>query len=137
MDSATPIIETFKDSKKLELEFDKKKLQLNIELSSLELKFSGKFLNEIDPYSYENSFDKNSLTEIYKNFSIFDSLDDIMNIFVNLIENKEYSFHKNNEEEIKLIFKVNSLTKQEEIILILYKSNKLNKDDIINLCTFV
>ena len=35
MDIAPPIIETLKDSKKLELEFEKKKLLLNIVLSSL------------------------------------------------------------------------------------------------------
>ena len=37
MDYSLPIIETIKDSKKLELEFEKKKLLLNIDLSSLEI----------------------------------------------------------------------------------------------------
>ena len=55
-----------------------------------------------------------------------------MNIFINLIENKEYSFNKNNENEIKLSFKVNILTKEDQINLILYKNNQLNKNDIIN-----
>ena len=132
MDYAPPIIETIKDSKKLELEFEKKKLLLNIDLSSLEIKFSAKLMSEIDPYSYENSFDKKSLSKINKCFSIFESLDDIMNIFINLIENKEYSFNKTNENEIKISFKVNILTKQEEINLILYKNKNSNKDDIIN-----
>ena len=89
-------------------------------------------MNEIDPYSYENLFDKESLSKINKCFLIFESMEDIMNIFINLIENKEYTFNKNNENEIKITFKVNILTKQEEIHLILYKNKKSNKDDIIN-----
>ena len=94
MDYASPIIETIQNSKKLELEFKNKKLLLNIEVIPSALKFSANFINEIEPYSYEDSFDKNKLSKINKCFSIFDSLDDIMNIFINLIVNKEYSFSK-------------------------------------------
>ena len=132
MDFAPPVIETIQNSKKFELEFKNKKLLLNIEATSSTLKFSANFINEIDPYSYEDTFDKNKFSKINKCFSIFESLDDIMSIFINLIENKEYSFNKNNENEIKISFKVNILTKEDQINLILYKNNQLNKSDIIN-----
>jgi len=127
-----PINSKPKLTKEYELDFNQSKILLKIILSSSLIKFSVHFINDTNPYNYENSFSKENLSKINKYFSMFDSIDEIMNIFINLIENKKYSFNKIDENELRLNLKFIIFIKEEEISLNLYKNDNLNKDDIIN-----
>ena len=132
-----PIIKP-KLEKEYELEFNNSKIILNISLFTSLINISVKFLNDINPFIYENSFDKADLSKINKCFKIFESIDEIMSVFTYLIDNKKYTLNKINENDFELKIKAQLFIKEEEIGLILHKNNNINKDDIINnLCKIV
>ena len=83
-------------------------------------------------FFYENTFNKESLSKINKIFLMFESVDEILPIFISLIENKKYVLKKISENEFDLILKVQILIKEEEINLNLFKNYNITKDDIIN-----
>lgn len=63
---------------------------------------------------------------------MYESTDEIMDIFIYLLDNKKYSLKRINENELQLNLKVQILIKEEEIHLNLNKKDSINKDDLIN-----
>ena len=86
MESAQ-IIYKSKLDKEYELEIDKSKILLKINFSSPLINISISFLDNVSGI-YKNSYDKESLFKINKFFKMFDSIEEIMPIFINLIDNK-------------------------------------------------
>ena len=118
--------------KEYNLEFDESKIVLKMRLSESLINISVQYNNDLVPYQYENSFNMKNLIKINKCFLMHESIDEIMNIFTFLIENKKFTFSKINENEISLNLKVQIFIKEEVIGLSLYKIDNMKKDDIIN-----
>ena len=118
--------------KEYEIEFEDSKIILKLSLFSSLINISVNYINDINPYCYENSFDIKSLTKINKCFLMFEKSDEIMDIFIYLIDNKKYSLKKFNENELQLNLKFQIINKEEEINLKLNKKDSINKDDLIN-----
>ena len=118
--------------KEYDLEFDESKIILKLSLSESLIDISVHYINDLVPYRYENSFNMKNLMKINKCFLMYESIDEIMNIFIYLIDNKKFTLRKINENEISLNLKVQIIIKEEEINLNLHKSDNIKKDDIIN-----
>ena len=88
--------------------------------------------DDIHPYHYQSSFNKDSLSKINNFFRIYDSINEILDAIIYMIEAKKFSLDKINENQLDLVLKVFILSKEEKISLNLYKSSNLTKDDIIN-----
>ena len=129
-------IESFNNKAKIEkeyeLEFDESKIILKLGLYPSLIKISVNYINDINPYCYENFFSVKSLTKINKCFLMYESTDEIMDIFIYLIDNKKYSLKRINENELQLNLKILIICKEEEINLNLNKKDSISKDDLIN-----
>lgn len=90
------------------------------------------YIDDIHPYHYQSSFDKDSLSKINHFFRIYDSINEILDAIIYLVEAKKFSLNKINENQLDLVLKVLIVSKEEEIRLNLYKNSNLTKDDIIN-----
>jgi len=121
-----------KIEKEYEMEYDKSKILLRFSLSGSLLYISLDYLDDIHPYHYQNSFDKDSLSKIDNIFSISNSINEILDQIINLIEVKKFNLNKINENQVDLVLKVIIFTTEKKITLNLYKNSNLTKDDIIN-----
>jgi len=114
------------------IEHEHSKLLLKFTINSPLIKISIHDYDKPQNFFYENTFNKESLSKINKVFLMFESVDEILPIFINLIENKKYVLRKLSENEFDLILKVQIFIKEEEINLNLFKNYNITKDDIIN-----
>ena len=114
------------------IEHEHSKLLLKFTINSPLIKISIHDYDKPQNFFYENTFNKESLSKINKVFLMFESVDEILPIFINLIENKKYVLRKISENEFDLILKVQIFIKEEEINLNLFKNYNITKDDIIN-----
>ena len=121
-----------KEEKEFILDYDKTKLLLKFTMNPPLMKISIHDYNNVQNYFYENTFNKDSFIKINKCFLSCESIEEINNTFVYLIENKRYTLNKISENQFCINFKVYSICKEEEITIHLYKNYNITKDDIIN-----
>ena len=114
------------------IEHEHSKLLLKFTINSPLIKISIHDYDKPQNFFYENTFNKESLFKINKVFLMFESVDEILPTFINLIENKKYILRKISENEFDLILKAQIFIKEEEINLNLFKNYNITKDDIIN-----
>ena len=114
------------------IEHEHSKLLLKFTINSPLIKISIHDYDKPQNFFYENTFNKESLSKINKIFLMFESVDEILPTFINLIENKKYVLKKISENEFDLILKAQIFIKEEEINLNLFKNYNITKDDIIN-----
>lgn len=114
------------------LEMGKTKIKIIIRLLENSIKISGLFINDSLNYFYENSFDKESFVKLNKCFIIYETIEQIINVILDLMEKNKCSINKVNEDEIKLNLKIQIISEEKEISLILHKNKNISKDNIIN-----
>ena len=127
-----PIIIKPKIEKEYEMEYNKSKILLRISLSGSLMYISVDYIDDIHPYHYQSSFDKDSLSKINPIFTVFSSIKETLDQIIILIEAKKFSLNKINENQLDLVLKAIIFTTEEKISLSLYKNSNLTKDDIIN-----
>ena len=87
------------------IEHEHSKLLLKFTINSPLIKISIHDYDKPQNFFYENTFNKESLSEINKVFLMFETVEEILPTFINLIENKKYILRKISENEFDLILK--------------------------------
>ena len=98
-----------------------KKLRLKFTIDNQLLHISIQDLNNSQNYFYENFFNEENLYEKHRCIKACDSIEEIRNVFINIIKRNKYSIKRMNENELDLILKTPFFSIEVEIILELYK----------------
>ena len=133
MEAPKPILmETKKEPAKIKKEFE---IELNKELYTLKI---GTFSNEADIYFsvnpqknslllFEGNYSMNDLCKLNQSFRFFSSINDLINVFDDLINNKKILVEKNKNDNLSLklgILMSNFMGKEDKVLIDL-KLNEL------------
>ena len=128
MEAAEPITPSPSKKKEFQVLIEKDNCILSFIYSGEQIKFMIKSENDTS-FKFEKNLSFEQLNKISKWFKIFDSLDEVYEDIIKLMENKQIKINKE-ENSVNLIFIIN-MEKIKEFNITL-EQKELSKDEIIN-----